>query len=152
MRVPASSLLGREGQGFAQLMGQLPFERLLIAVGAVAGTERALELTIDYVKQREAFGQKLIDFQNTRFTLAECATLTHVMRTFTNDCVQRLLDGTLDAAAAYMAKWWCTDQSFLVLDECVQLFGGYGYMQEYQSRGCGPTRASGGSTAAPTRS
>ncbi len=132
VRVPAANLIGGiEGQGFAQLMSQLPFERMLIAVSAAASIERALELTIDYTKQRRAFGQTLFEFQNTRFKLAECATLAHVVRSFVNDCIQRLVDGTLDAEAAYMAKWWCTEQQCKVLDECLQLFGGYGYMAEY---------------------
>ncbi|VTU24650.1 Acyl-CoA dehydrogenase [Variovorax sp. SRS16] len=132
VRVPADQLLGeKEGQGFAQLMSQLPYERLLIAVPAAAVIERAVELTVDYTRQRKAFGQPLADFQNTRFKLAECATLAHVVRSFVNDCIQRLLDGTLDDEAAYMAKWWCSEQQGKVVDECLQLFGGYGYMAEY---------------------
>jgi len=132
VRVPVDHLVGGvEGQGFAQLMGQLPFERMLIAVASIAVIERALELTLAYTKERKAFGQPLFDFQNTRFRLAECATVSHVMRTFVNDCIQRLVDGTLDASAAYMAKWWCTDQQCKVLDECLQLFGGYGYMTDF---------------------
>ena len=79
----------------------------------------------------DSFGQTLADFQNTRFKLAECATIAHVVRSFVNDCTQRLLDGTLDDEAAYMAKWWCTEQQGKVTDECLQLFGGYGYMAEY---------------------
>lgn len=98
---------------------------------AAAAIERAVALTVDYTKQRKAFGQALADFQNTRFKLAECATLAHVVRSFVNDCIQRLLDGTLDDEAAYMAKWWCTEQQGKVVDECLQLFGGYGYMTEY---------------------
>jgi alkylation response protein AidB-like acyl-CoA dehydrogenase len=98
---------------------------------AAAAIERAVALTEDYTKQRKAFGQALADFQNTRFKLAECATLAHVVRSFVNDCIQRLLDGTLDDEAAYMAKWWCTEQQGKVVDECLQLFGGYGYMTEY---------------------
>jgi acyl-CoA dehydrogenase len=132
VRVPAASLLGgKEGQGFIQLMSQLPYERLLLCVPAAAVIERAVELAADYTRQRQAFGQPLSDFQNTRFKLAECATLAHVVRTFVNDCIQRLLDGTLDDEAAYMAKWWCTEQQGKVTDECLQLFGGYGYMAEY---------------------
>ena len=132
VRVPASNLLGAvEGKGFAQLMSQLTYERLLIAVPAAAVIERAVELTVEYTKSRKAFGQALADFQNTRFKLAECATLAHVVRSFVNDCIQRQLDGTLDAEAAYMAKWWCTEQQGRVTDECLQLFGGYGYMAEY---------------------
>ena len=130
--VSASNLLGEtEGQGFRQLMNQLPYERLLIAVPAAAAIERAVELTIQYSQQRKAFGQTLSEFQNTRFKLAECATIAHVVRSFINDCTQRLLDGTLDDEAAYMAKWWCSEQQCKVTDECLQLFGGYGYMAEY---------------------
>ena len=132
VRVPVSQLLGEvEGQGFSHLMSQLAYERLLIAVPAAAVIERAVELTADYTRNRKAFGQALADFQNTRFKLAECATLAHVVRSFVNDCTQRLLDGTLDPEAAYMAKWWCTEQQGRVTDECLQLFGGYGYMAEY---------------------
>ena len=132
VRVPADHLLGEtEGRGFAQLMGQLPYERMLIAVPAAAVIERAVELTLEYTRERKAFGQPLYDFQNTRFKLAECATIAHVVRSFVNDCIQRLLDGKLDDTAAYMAKWWCTEQQCKVVDECLQLFGGYGYMTEY---------------------
>lgn len=132
VRVPADQLLGEhEGQAFKQLMSQLPFERLLIAVPAAAVIEQALELTVEHCKQRKAFGQTLYDFQNTRFKLAEVATMAHVVRSFVNDCTQRLLDGTLDNEAAYMAKWWCTEQQCRATDECLQLFGGYGYMTEY---------------------
>jgi acyl-CoA dehydrogenase len=132
VRVPADQLIGdKEGEGFVQLMSQLPYERLLIAVPAAAVIERAVELTVEYTRQRKAFGQALSEFQNTRFKLAECATIAHVVRSFVNDCVQRLLDGTLDDEAAYMAKWWCSEQQCRVTDECLQLFGGYGYMVEY---------------------
>jgi acyl-CoA dehydrogenase len=132
VRVPADQLLGaKEGDGFAQLMSQLPYERLLLAVPAAAVIERAVELTVAYTKERKAFGQAIYDFQNTRFKLAECATIAHVVRSFVNDCTQRLLDGTLDDEAAYMAKWWCTEQQCKVTDECLQLFGGYGYTVEY---------------------
>jgi acyl-CoA dehydrogenase len=132
VRIHQDQLLGeQEGLGFRQLMSQLPYERLLLAVPAAAVIEKALELTVDYTRQRKAFGQSVFDFQNTRFKLAECATLAHVVRSFVNDCVQRLLDGTLDDEAAYMAKWWCTEQQGKVTDECLQLFGGYGYMAEY---------------------
>jgi len=132
VRVPGGNLLGgAEGKGFAQLMSQLPYERMLIAVPAVAVIERVVELTLEYTQQRKAFGHPLYDMQNTRFKLAECATLAHVVRTFINDCVQRLVDGQLDDTAAYMAKWWATEQQCKVTDECLQLFGGYGYMVEY---------------------
>ena len=132
VRVPAGHLLGeKEGEGFIQLMSQLPYERMLLCVPAAAVLERAVELTVEYTRQRKAFGQTVFDFQNTRFKLAECATLAHVVRTFVNDCIQRMLDGTLDPEAAYMAKWWCTEQQGKVVVECLQLFGGYGYMAEY---------------------
>ncbi|AOK67892.1 acyl-CoA dehydrogenase [Burkholderia multivorans] len=132
VRVHAEQLLGGvEGLGFKQLMGQLPYERMLIAVPAAATIEQALALTVEYTQQRKAFGGRLFDMQNTRLKLAEVATTAHVVRSFVNDCIQRLLDGTLDDEAAYMAKWWCTEQQCRVTDECLQLFGGYGYMAEY---------------------
>jgi acyl-CoA dehydrogenase len=132
VRVPADHLLGaEEGKGFVQLMSQLSYERLFLCVPAAAVIERAVQLTVQYTQERKAFGQTVADFQNTRFKLAECATLAHVVRSFVNDCIQRLLDGKLDQEAAYMAKWWCTEQQGKVTDECLQLFGGYGYMAEY---------------------
>jgi acyl-CoA dehydrogenase len=132
MRIPAANLLGgEEGRGFGQLMSQLAYERMLLCVPAAAVIERAVELTVEYTKERKAFGKAIADFQNTQFKLAECATLAHIVRSFVNDCVQRLLDGKLDPEAAYMAKWWCTEQQCKVTDECLQLFGGYGYMDEY---------------------
>ena len=132
VRVLTDNLVGgKEGDGFIQLMSQLPYERMLLAVSAAAVIERALEVTVDYTKERKAFGQSVFDFQNTRFKLAEVATMAHVVRTFVNDCTQRLLDGTLDNEAAYMAKWWCSEQQCKATDECLQLFGGYGYMAEY---------------------
>ena len=132
VRVPASHLLGmEEGQGFAQLMQQLPFERTIIAVSAVAVMERAVELTAAYAKERRAFGKALIEMQNTRFKLAECTTIARVARVFVDDCVRRLMDGSMDAATASMAKWWTTDMQCQVVDECLQLFGGYGYMLDY---------------------
>ncbi|MFG5779362.1 acyl-CoA dehydrogenase family protein [Comamonas sp. J-3] len=132
VRVPAHHLLGGEaGHGFKQLMSQLPYERMLIAVPAVAAIERAVALTVEYTQQRKAFGQALYELQNTRFKLAECATTAHIARSFVNDCIQRLLNGELDDSAAYMAKWWCTEQQCKVIDECLQLFGGYGYVTEY---------------------
>jgi acyl-CoA dehydrogenase len=112
-------------------MQQLPRERLIIATGAVAMMERALAHTIDYVKQRKAFGQALMEFQNTRFKLAECRTEAHIARVFVDDCIQRLQAGTLDAATAAMAKWWTTQKQCEIVDECLQLHGGYGYMLEY---------------------
>jgi acyl-CoA dehydrogenase len=132
VRVPAANLLGREeGRGFAQLMQQLPFERTIIAVSAVATIERAVELTTAYAKERRAFGKALIEMQNTRFKLAECSTIARVGRVFVDDCVRRLIDGTMDATTASMAKWWATEMQCQVVDECLQLFGGYGYMLEY---------------------
>ena len=132
VRVPVANLLGEaEGNGFAQMMGQLPYERLFIGVPAAAVIERALEVTLEYTRERTAFGHPLAEFQNTRFKLAEVATLAHVVRGFVNDAIQRFVDGTLDAEAAYMVKWWCTEQQCKVVDECLQLFGGYGYMTEY---------------------
>jgi len=132
VRVPARNLIGEvEGQGFVQLMSQLAYERMLLAVPAAAVIELALELTLDYAKQRKMFDQTLFDFQNTKFKLAEVATMAHVVRTFVNDCIQRLVDGTLDPQAAYMAKWWCSEQQCKAVDECLQMFGGYGYMAEY---------------------
>ena len=132
VRVPVANLLGEgEGMGFFQLMGQLPQERLNIAVGGMGVIELALALTIDYVKQRTAFGKKLIDFQNTQFKLAECKTEATVARVFVNHCIEQHLAGKLDAATASMAKYWVSDLENKIVDECLQLFGGYGYMDEY---------------------
>lgn len=132
VRVPAPNILGEApGQGFYQLMRQLPQERLLIAVGAVAAMETGIAMTLDYVKQRQAFGQPIFDFQNTRFRLAEAATEARVARVFVDDCVEKLLNGALDAKLASMAKYWTTDTQNSILDLCVQLHGGYGYMSEY---------------------
>lgn len=132
VRVPAPCLLGDvEGLGFGQLMSQLAFERMLIAVPASATIDLAFELTLAHVKHRKMFDGMLYDMQNTRFKLAEVATTAHVVRSFVNDCIQRLVDGSLDPEAAYMAKWWCSEQQCKVVDECLQLFGGYGYMAEY---------------------
>ncbi len=131
-RVPAEHLLGgEEGRGLHQLMAQLPWERTILAVAAVAAIELAVELTVAHVREREAFGQKLLDLQNTRFTLAECRTTAHVARVFIDDCITRMQAGTLDATTASMAKWWTTQQQCDVIDRCLQLFGGYGYMREY---------------------
>ena len=130
--LPAESLLGTvENQGFAQLMSELPQERLMVAVHAQAMMERALALTIDYVKQREAFGRKLLDFQNTQFVLAECKTEATVARVFVDQCIGRLIEGALDTVTASMAKYWVTDTEGKIVDRCLQLFGGYGYMDEY---------------------
>jgi acyl-CoA dehydrogenase len=132
VRVPTSNLLGHEeGLGFIQLMQQLPQERLLIGTQAIAMIERALAVTIEYVKERKAFGKAVIDFQNTQFKLAELKTEATIGRVFYNDCVARHLDGGLDPATASMAKYWLTDLQCKVVDECLQLHGGYGYMNEY---------------------
>jgi acyl-CoA dehydrogenase len=132
VRVPANAVLGGvEGKGFAQLMAELPYERTLIGIGAVAAIERALRLTVEYARERSAFGQKLIEMQNTRFKLAEIKTLAVVARTFIDRCIVQVMDGTLDTATASMAKWYLTDLQCKVMDECLQLFGGYGYMLEY---------------------
>ena len=130
--VPFENLLGEEeGQGFRQLMQQLPQERLIIAVGAVASMERAVRLTAEYTKERKAFGQPIIDFQNTAFKLAERKTEATIARVFLDWCIERLIAGDLDAVTASMAKWWCTQKQVETADECLQLHGGYGYMQEY---------------------
>ena len=132
-RVPAANLLGaQEGQGFTQLMKQLPEERLSIAQSAVVAMERAIEITLEFVRERKAFGQRVLDFQNSRFKLAECKTEALVGRTFVDQCVLWLLDGRLDAATASMAKYWCTQKQCEVVDECLQLHGGAGYMDEYE--------------------
>ncbi len=132
VRVPAGQLLGgTEGLGFAQLMSDLPYERIIVAVQAVAAMEGALEATVRYVKERRAFGKTLLEQQNTRFKLAEAATHVRVARTFIDRCIADVVAGRLDAVTASMAKWWATDMQQRVLDECVQLHGGYGYMNEY---------------------
>ncbi|WP_298918238.1 acyl-CoA dehydrogenase family protein [uncultured Algimonas sp.] len=133
MKVPADALLGEDtGMGFIQLMTELPQERLNIAVTAVAVMEEALRETIDYVKQRKAFGKRVIDFQNTQFELAECKTIATIAKTFVYDCADKHLRGELDTVTASMAKYWCTDKECEVIDRCLQLFGGYGYMNEYK--------------------
>jgi len=132
VRVPAANLLGgREGQGFYQLMADLPYERLIVALGGVAAMEGALQATKEYVSQRKAFGRTVAEFQNTKFKLAEVATHTRIARVFIDRCIQDLLEGRLDTATASMAKYWITDTQQQMLDECVQLHGGYGYMNEY---------------------
>jgi acyl-CoA dehydrogenase len=131
-RVPVDNLLGGvEGQGFGQLMTQLAQERLCLGVTAATSMELAVALTTDYVKSRAAFGKTLWDFQNSRFVLAEAATTAHVARVFVDSCVQRHLDGVLDIDTAAMLKWWASDQYVALVDTCLQLFGGYGYMREY---------------------
>jgi acyl-CoA dehydrogenase len=132
VKVPTSNLLGpEEGQGFFQLMEKLPQERLMIAVQAVATMEWALSVTLDYVKQRKAFGKAIIDNQTVQFKLAECKTQATVTKVFVNHCVAEHLDGKLDGATASMAKYWATDTLCKIVDDCLQLHGGYGYMDEY---------------------
>jgi acyl-CoA dehydrogenase len=132
MRVPAENLLGgKEGQGFFQLMEQLPRERLIIGIAGVAMTEAAVMEAINYAKLRTAFGKPILAFQNTRFVLAECKTEVLAAKTFMDHCVQRYLDGDLDAATASMAKLHGTDKQVEIIDRCVQVFGGYGYLMEY---------------------
>jgi acyl-CoA dehydrogenase len=131
VRVPVSNLLGpAEGHGFSQLMEQLPYERLAIGVSAVATAERAVAVTTRYAKERTAFGKPLIDFQNTRFKLAECTTEARIGRVFLDSCIERLIRGQLDDVTAAMAKYWLTECECRIVDECVQLHGGYGYMSE----------------------
>ena len=131
VRVPPSNILGEEGRGFACLMNQLPRERLLVAIGAVAIMEAALQWTIDYTRERKAFGKAIAEFQNTRFKLAEVKTEVTVARVFLDHCLELFLAGELDATTAAMSKWWLTELDNKVLDTCLQLFGGYGYMLEY---------------------
>ena len=112
-------------------MNQLPRERLIIAAVSVAAMEAALQQTIDYVKERKAFNQPVIEFQNTKFKLAEQKTQTKIARVFLDHCIGELIKGDLDAETASMAKWWCTEKQFELMHECLQLHGGYGYMMEY---------------------
>ena len=129
--VPAENLLGEEGAGYGYAMRQLAHERLVVAVWGTAVLESAVEETVKYTKDRHAFGSSLFDMQNTRFELAECATIARIARVFVDDCIERHLRGELDATTASMAKAWVTDMQVQVIDRCVQLFGGYGYMLEY---------------------
>ena len=132
VRIPVTHLLGgEEGKGFYMLMEQLPYERLTVGVGAVACAEQAVSITTKYVKERHAFGKTLLDFQNTRFKLSECKTEAHIGRVFLDNCIERLMADNLDPATAAMSKYWLTDMQCRVIDECVQLHGGYGYMAEY---------------------
>ncbi len=131
VRVPMTNLLGEEGKGFVYLMQELAWERLQLSISAVANTEAAVEWTIDYTKQREAFGQPIHDFQNTRFKLAEAKTQATVARTFVDKLIALMLEDKLDAETAAMAKWWTSDTQCRVIDECLQLHGGYGYMWEF---------------------
>ncbi|MFC4048092.1 acyl-CoA dehydrogenase family protein [Actinomadura syzygii] len=129
--VPVENLLGEEGDGFAMMMRNLPQERLIIGITAVTATELALSVTTDHVKQREAFGGPLMEKQHVRFELAECATLAKVARTFLNECMATHLATGLDLPTSAMCKWWLTNVQCQVIDKCLQLHGGYGYMTEY---------------------
>ena len=134
VKVPADNLLGgaeQENRGFICLMEQLPWERLQIAIGAIAAAQAAIDWTVTYVKDRKVFGQSVASFQNTRFTLAELQTQVQIGQVFVDKCTELLMQGKLDTATASMAKYWCSDLQCKVMDECVQLFGGYGYMWEY---------------------
>ncbi len=130
--VPADCVLGgQEGQGFYQLMKNLPYERAQIAVTAVAAMERALQLTVAYTKERKAFGQPILDFQNTRFTLADIKATVLASRLFADHIIQQWVDGKLDSTLASMGKFWLTDRQCEVIDRCVQFFGGNGYVMEF---------------------
>lgn len=130
--LPAANLLGGvEGRGFYQLMSDLPYERTIFGVMAAAAMEGALEATLAFVRERKAFGKSIAEFQNTKYRLAELATITKVTRSFVDQCVEALVSGTLDAATASMAKLWASEQQGKVIDECLQLHGGSGFMNEY---------------------
>ncbi len=131
VKVPVTNLLGEEGKGFSYLMRQLAQERLSVGVSAVAACETALEITLEYCKERTAFGQPIGSFQNSRFKLAEMKTEIQIARVFVDRCIEELNDGNLTPETAAMAKWWTSDLQKRVIDQCVQLHGGYGYMLEY---------------------
>ena len=132
VRVPVTNLLGaEEGQGFVQLMQQLPQERLIIGVSSVLAMELALAETVRYTKDRQAFGRPVFNFQNTKFKLAEVATEAKIARVFLDDCIAKHLKGELDIPTVAMLKWWTSDRAMVAADECLQLHGGYGYMNEY---------------------
>jgi len=131
VRIPAENLIGDEGRGFRYLMQELPWERLQLAIVAVAACEAALRWTIDYCRERQVFGRSIASFQNTQFKLAELRTETQVARVFVDRCIGLSLDGKLDVETAAMAKYWTTDLQCKVVDECLQLHGGYGYMRDY---------------------
>ncbi|MFD7075332.1 acyl-CoA dehydrogenase family protein [Nocardioides sp. NPDC057577] len=132
VRIPASNLLGdKEGDGFVQLMMQLPQERLIVAVGSVAAMEFCFDETLLYVNERTAFGRPVFGFQNTKFEMAEIATEARVARSFIDECVELHVKGELDIPTAAMAKYWSSERAGIVVDKCVQLFGGYGFMEEY---------------------
>lgn len=130
--LPEDALIGgAQGQGMRQLMQELPKERLIIGIECMAMIESALAATLDYVRERKAFGQRILDFQNTQFRLAECKTEAVVARTFVDACIVQYMEGRLDAATASMAKYWTSERAQAIVDACQQFFGGYGYMTEY---------------------
>lgn len=132
VRIPADNLLGGvEGKGMSQLMTELPKERLMVAIECVAVIEKAMNVTLDYVRERKSFGKRVLDFQNTQFTLADCKTEAVIAKVFVDDCLEKYLAGTLDSATASMAKYWTSERAQSIVDRCLQLFGGYGYMNEY---------------------
>jgi acyl-CoA dehydrogenase len=132
VRIPRENLLGGvEGRGFQQLMQRLPEERLIMSMSAVANMESAIEETVAYVRERKVFGQRLIDLQNTRFKLAECRSKAVLARTFLEHCIDSFIEGSFDTVQGAMAKWWTSQRVYEILDECLQLHGGYGYMTEY---------------------
>ena len=131
VKVPVSNLLGEENRGFIYLMQELPWERMQIAIGAIESAQAAIDWTIQYVKERKVFGTTVSSYQNTRFKLAELQTEVQIGRVFVDRCLELLLVGELDTATASMAKYWCSDLQCKVMDECVQLHGGYGFMWEY---------------------
>ena len=142
VRVPLGNLLGEENRGFACLMAELPWERLQIAISAVAQAEAAIGWTSRYCRERRAFGRQIMQFQNTQFTLAEAMTEVQIARVFVDRCIELHCRGELDATAASMAKYWCTDLQCKVIDACLQLHGGYGYMLDYPiARAWADTRA-----------
>ena len=129
--MPKANLLGDVNRGFIYLMQELPWERLQIAISGIAAAQAAIDWTMDYTKERKAFGTTVASFQTTRFKLAELQTEVQVARVFVDRCTELLLEGKLDTATASMAKYWCSDLQCKVIDECVQLHGGYGFMWEY---------------------
>lgn len=132
VQIPAAALLGGvEGKGLSQLMKELPYERIAIGINAVAAIERATAITVEHTRERRAFGKPLFDLQNTRFKLAEAKTHAVVARVFLDWCIQKVIDGTLEPDVASMAKWYLSDMQCKVIDECLQLFGGYGYVMDY---------------------
>jgi acyl-CoA dehydrogenase len=132
VRVPRTNLLGNdEGKGFYQLMKQLPWERLILGYAALGASQCALRITLEYVRERKAFGQRIMDFQNTRFKLAEAASKIEILAAFIDQCLEELEQNKLTAEKAAIVKWWATQTQCDIVDECLQLHGGYGYMNEY---------------------